>query len=88
MIGLVDYCAFLPNRMCSEKHFGAFSAFILRFDCFARISQNQYTFNHESLHVVIFILLLKLHTATTTTVSPTIYCLTTSIQLYYSDTYS
>lgn len=56
--------------MCSEKHCRAFSAFILRFDCLHFTPQNQYTFNHESLHVVA----LSSHTQKPT-VSPTFYYL-------------
>lgn len=53
VIGLLDYCAFLPNRMCLV--FGAFSAFILHLDCLLfSLAKPVHTFSPESLHVVIF----------------------------------
>lgn len=82
MIGLFGLlCLFLPNRMCSRKAFGAFGAFITVFGLFAFIPENQYTFNHQRLHVVI---LISLHTATkpTASSSTTIYCLKTVVQLH------
>lgn len=80
---------FLPNRMCSKKAFGAFSAFILHFDCLL-------LFHKTSTHIQSWKPTCSHHRLTPEITHKTkqqyhwlsIYWLKTGVQLWYCYNYS